>query len=134
KDYHIRISSEEMTIEDDFIYGMVSNSVSVGGFKTIKPDGVVLDDGLYEVLLVYPVENPMELQWLANDLLTNNMASNRFVYFRTSNITFDCDDKVMWTLDGEFGGAVKRAEIRNYSRAITFVTGNAKTLEKPPEG
>ncbi len=117
KEYHIRVSSEEMTIEDDFIYGMVSNSVSVGGFKTIKPDGVVLDDGLYEVLLVYPVENPMELQWLANDLLTNNMESNRFVYFRTSGITFDCDDKVMWTLDGEFGGAVKRAEIRNYSRA-----------------
>ena len=57
-----------MTLEDDFIYGMVSNSVSVGGFKAITPDGVALDDGLHEVLLVYPVENPMELQWLVNDL------------------------------------------------------------------
>lgn len=129
KDYHLRISSKEMTVEDDFIYGMVSNSVSVGGFKAITPDGVMLDDGLYEVLLVYPVENPMELQWLANDLLTHNMDSNRFVYFRTAEITFDSDEKVMWTLDGEFGGAIRHAEIRNHSRAVTFVTGNTKTLE-----
>ena len=62
-------------MEDDFIYGMVTNTVSVGGFKTIRPDGVALDDGLYEVLLIYPVENPMELQWLANDLLTHNIES-----------------------------------------------------------
>ena len=52
KAYHIRVESEEVTVEDDFIYGMVTNSVSVGGFKGITPDGVALDDGLHEVLLV----------------------------------------------------------------------------------
>ena len=101
----------------------MSNSVSVGGFKAITPDGVALDDGLYEVLLVYPVENPMELQWLVNDLLTHNMDSSRFVYFRTARITFDATDEIPWTLDGEFGGAVQHAEITNCARAITFATG-----------
>ena len=125
---HIRVNSAETQIEDDFIYGMVTNTVSVGGFKTIRPDGVALDDGLYEVLLIYPVENPMELQWLANDLLTHNVESNRFAYFRTSKISFSSDDEVTWTLDGEFGGALHNVQITNCSRAITFATG------KEPEG
>ena len=133
REHHMRVNSAEMTVEDDFIFGMVSNTVSVGGFKTISTDDVALDDGLYEVLLVYPVENPMELQWLANDLLTGNVDSNRFVYFRTSQITFDAEDDVLWTLDGEFGGAVKHADITNFSRAITFVAGDTKNLEKAEE-
>ena len=129
KDHHIRVSSAEMTVEDDFIFGMVSNTVSVGGFKTISPDGVALDDGLYEVLLVYPVQNPMELQWLVNDLLTGNTESNRFVYFHTSKIEFDAEEEVPWTLDGEFGGATKQVNITNCSRAITFAAGEIKNLE-----
>ncbi|MDO5142928.1 MAG: YegS/Rv2252/BmrU family lipid kinase [Eubacteriales bacterium] len=129
KRHRIRVQSVENTIEDEFIYGMVSNTVSVGGFKAITPDGVSLDDGLYEVLLVYPVENPMELQWLVNDLLTRNTDSTRFVYFRTARITFEAENEVPWTLDGEFGGAIRRAEIENRSRAITFVTG-----EREPDG
>lgn len=130
KEHHIRISSAEMTLEDDFIFGMVSNSVSVGGFKALTPDGVALDDGLYEVLLVYPVENPMELQWLVNDLLTRNTESNRFVYFRTAHIAFSAQEEVPWTLDGEFGGATRQAEIINHSRAVTFATG---TVQSPEE-
>lgn len=130
KEHHIRISSAEMTLEDDFIFGMVSNSVSVGGFKALTPDGVALDDGLYEVLLVYPVENPMELQWLVNDLLTRNTESNRFVYFRTAHISFSAQEEVPWTLDGEFGGATRQAEITNHSRAVTFATG---TVQSPEE-
>ena len=46
------ITSYSMTIEHDgvveegnFIYGMVSNSVSVGGFQGMKNHDVVLDDG-----------------------------------------------------------------------------------------
>lgn len=131
KDYHIRVSCPEMEVDDHFIYGMVTNSVSVGGFKALKPDSIALDDGLYEVLLVYPVENPMELQWLVNDLLTHNTESNRFLYFRTSHITFDSDEEISWTLDGEFGGSEKHSEIKNYARAIRFVTAgeSEKTAE-----
>lgn len=53
----------------------------------------------------------MELQWLANDLLTHNIESNRFAYFRTSKISFSSDDEVTWTLDGEFGGALHNVQV-----------------------
>ena len=123
KEHHIAVECSEVEEEDDYIYGMVTNSVQVGGFKTITPESVRLDDGLYEVLLVYPVYNPKELQWLVNDLLTRNEDSSRFRYFRTSHIRFSSPEEVPWTLDGEFGGATRHAEIDNNPRAITFTTG-----------
>ncbi len=132
--HHLRVSCDELSEENDFIYGMVSNTLSVGGFKLSAKQDIALDDGLYEVLLVRPVENPMELQWLANDLLTRNMYSNRFAYCRTSHIVFEADNEVPWTLDGEFGGSIQRAEINNFSRAITFVTAPPEAaLEGPAE-
>ncbi len=129
KVHNLKVKCDELEIEHDFIYGMVSNTKSVGGFK-LTPENVVLDDGLYEVLLVYPVDNPMELQWLVNDLLTKNVDSKRFAYCRTSNIVFESENEVPWTLDGEFGGSICRAEIQNFSRAITFVTANLAIEEK----
>ena len=36
KQHHIRVDSAEMSVEDDFIYGMVSNSISVGALKPLN--------------------------------------------------------------------------------------------------
>ena len=35
KSYHLKVTSDELTVENDFIYGMISNSRSVGGFKNL---------------------------------------------------------------------------------------------------
>ncbi len=126
--HHIRADCDGVSVEDDFIYGMVSNTMSVGGFK-LAPDGVALDDGLYEVILVKSVENPIELQSLANDLLGRNMESERFIYCRASHIVFESEQEVPWTLDGEFGGSIRKAEIKNYSRAIIFVTSPQSSID-----
>ena len=33
KSYRLRVESEEITLEGEFIFGMVTNTISVGGFK-----------------------------------------------------------------------------------------------------
>ena len=43
--------------------------------------------------------------------------------FQSGDITFECEEAVAWTLDGEFGGALHNVQITNCSRAITFATG-----------
>ena len=48
KSYHMRIESEELTVEDDFIFGMITNSRSVGGFKNLTGKNVDMNDGLFE--------------------------------------------------------------------------------------
>lgn len=46
KSFHMKVRSAEMEIEDDFIYGMVTNSRSVGGFKNLTGKNVDMNDGL----------------------------------------------------------------------------------------
>ena len=50
--YHLKLEYDGQTIEDDFFYGMVCNTYSVGGIKNLPTDRVDLDDGLFEVILV----------------------------------------------------------------------------------
>ena len=46
-----------------------------------------------------------------------------------NKFTFEAADEIPWTLDGEFGGAVRHAEITNCARAITFATGEGRKPE-----
>ena len=45
--YHMQVEYDGTVLEDDFFFGMVSNSQSIGGLKPPKAERVVLDDGLF---------------------------------------------------------------------------------------
>ena len=70
KSYHMRIESEELTVEDDFIFGMITNSRSVGGFKNLTGKNVDMNDGLFEVTMITRPKNPLELQEIMTAMLT----------------------------------------------------------------
>ena len=108
----------------DFCYGMVSNTVSVGGFKGMPAEPVRLDDGLFEVVLVRQPQNPLQLQAVIKALLTMSPDEGGLVTsFRTSHLRVACGQELPWTLDGEFGGAPAVAEIVNRQKAVTIVYG-----------
>ena len=73
KSYHMRFEFDGKVIEDDFIYGMISNSNSVGGFKGLTGKDVILDDGLYEVTLVKMPRNIQELTGIAQGMLNSSV-------------------------------------------------------------
>ena len=43
------------------------------------------------------------------------------ISFKTSKITFESDEPIPWTLDGEFGGEVTTAHIENLPRAFSVI-------------
>ena len=43
--YRIKVTHDGEVIEDEFIYGMVTNSRSVGGFRNMVGKNVTFDDG-----------------------------------------------------------------------------------------
>ena len=57
RSYPMRVTYDDTTIVDDFIFGMITNSVSVGGFKRITGKNVKLDDGVFEVTLIKRPKN-----------------------------------------------------------------------------
>lgn len=127
KTYHLRVVWDGGELEDDFIYGMVSNSVSVGGFKGLNHQEVILDDGLFETLLVRAPKNLLDLNQVATALVSRQPNEN-FFSLQTSRIQFESTEPVNWTLDGEFGGAHEKLVIENLPSAVTILTGI-----EPPE-
>jgi diacylglycerol kinase family enzyme len=113
-------------ISDTFIYGMITNSVSVGGFKGITGSNVRLDDGVFEVTLIKTPRNPIELNEIIA-CLTNLIDDSELIYtFKTSEIRFSSEEKVTWTLDGEYGGEHDELVIRNLKQRISiFVDSEA---------
>lgn len=118
RSFPMRISYEDKIIVDDFIFGMVTNSVSVGGFKNITGKNVKLDDGVFEVTLIKRPRNPVELNNIMISLLNRDIDTNAMYCFRTAELTLEAADPVAWTLDGENGGTHKSVHIRNICKAI----------------
>ncbi len=121
KSYKMKVEYDEGQIEDEFIFGMVTNSNSIGGFKGISGRGVKLNDGLFEVSLIKVPKNPYELQMIINALLKREPDKNYMYSFRTSKIKFMCDENVEWTLDGEYGGSEKEVVVQNIQQALSIL-------------
>lgn len=115
KAYKMTVESDEGVMEGEFIFGMVTNGTSVGGFKGIVPRDTSLDDGLFEVLLI---EIPNTADKLSNIILREHIHR-----FRTSHIRFISPESVDWVLDGEFGGSHTEADIQNLPKRIRIAAG-----------
>lgn len=113
RSYHLKVSWEGNEIEDDFIFGMITNSISVGGFKNITGKNVKLDDGVFEVTLIRYPRNPLELNNIMLSLLNRNIDTDAMYCFRTAELTLESEEPVAWTLDGENGGSHAKVTICN---------------------
>lgn len=115
--YHMRISCENMVLEDDFLFGMITNSTSVGGFKRITGKYVELNDGLFEVTLVKKPKSAMELNQIMTALVSGNIDADCMHCFKTAALVIESEE-VAWTLDGEYGGKHEKVTIENKKEAI----------------
>ncbi len=122
KSYRVKITHDGETLEDDFIYGMVSDSISVGGFRGVKKESVKLDDGLFEVMLVKQPRTAEEFASIVNALATKKPDGN-VIGFQSGDIYFESESPLAWTLDGEFGGETDLAHITNLHQAIRIMRG-----------
>ena len=118
KPYHMKVHANGKVIEGDFIYGMVTNSNSVGGVKNITGPDITLNDGLFEVTLVSNPKNPMELNSIISALMNRNLTSKNLYSFKISEIEFEADSEVPWTIDGEFAGNDKTVKIKNRKQEL----------------
>ena len=121
---HMRIETEGSVLEDDFIFGAVCNSISVGGIEVFRGFNVSLNDGKMEMLLIKAPKNPTDFQGILNALLKGTL-DHPFITFRQiSNVTIYSDGDTAWSLDGEFGGVHEEVHIQVMDRAVTIMVGS----------
>ena len=120
--FHVKMELEDETVEDDFLFGCISNSTSIGGILTLDPKLVDMADGYLEVFLVRAPRNLTEIseciQALQNQRY-NDCAMITFGPARHVQITAEAD--MPWTLDGEKFDGQENIEVENLHHAIRLM-------------
>lgn len=118
RSYHMKVTHDEGVIEDEFMFGMITNSESVGGFKRITGKNVKLDDGVFEVTLIKKPRNPMELNEITGSLMHREIETTAIHCFKTTKLAVEALEPLAWTLDGEYGGTHIQVNIENLCRQV----------------
>ena len=115
---HARIETENKVIEDDFIFGAICNSTSLGGVFKLSPKQVDMQDGKFELFLVRAPRDLLEIQEciVAVQKQTYNCAMVTFV--SASDIRVTIDPSEAWTLDGEWEKGRNEVQIQCLHHAV----------------
>ena len=121
KPVHLRFKTKEREIEDDFLFGAVSNSMSVGGIVKFDESIVKLNDGQFEVLLIKNPDNILKLQPIIDGILKRDFAKEGIEFFTADSVTVTGGDGLSWTLDGEYAKGEEEIVISNLHNAIELI-------------
>ncbi|MBO4264991.1 MAG: diacylglycerol kinase family lipid kinase [Clostridia bacterium] len=108
-------------IEDDFIFGAVSNSKSIGGVLRLSEDKVSMSDGVFEIMLIKAPANLAELSQIINDLTTQKFTSKLVTFCHSSKVTFKADKDIMWSLDGECVKSSDSVDVECMHGAVSII-------------
>ena len=119
--YHTVVEHDGGRIEGDFLYGGVSNSLSVGGIVKLDPNAVSLGDGLFECILIRKPDNLADLGNIVTGILSRNYNDKDVVMLHTKKIRFTFDQPVAFTRDGESGGSFTTVEAENLHAVLRLI-------------
>lgn len=126
KTYRMTVTVNGETKTGDYIYGMVTNSTSVGGIKGVTGNDVRLDDGLMEVTLVRAPRNIADLNDTLSGFITGTLGQGCVDVYRTTEVIIESETPVPWTLDGEYGGSPDFVNIKVLRKACNIILDEQK--------
>ena len=118
---HLRLELEDEVIEDDFLFGAICNSTSVGGILTLDPKQVDMQDGMFEVLLV---RSPKDLTEIAECIqaVQRQTYNCKMMTFRSAKkVTVYANENMAWTLDGEREPGHESVTVENLHHAFRLI-------------
>lgn len=115
---HLRIEAEDKVLEDDYIFGAISNTTSVGGVLTLDESRVDLNDGLFELLLIKSPRDIIELNECIRALGAQDYNSRMITFLSTGRFHVSSPAPLDWTLDGECAADVTEVDVENLHSAL----------------
>ena len=117
--HHVTAQTKDQVYEDDFIFGAVGNTTSVGGIVKISSNLVGMNDGLFEILLIKMPKSLNDLHKIVMGLTLSDFSDEMFLFFKADEVRFTTDPALCWTLDGEYApGQEGKPVIRNLHNGI----------------
>ena len=122
KNEHVRMEiDDEIIVEDDFLFGAISNSTSVGGILTLSPDVVDLADGQMEILLVRAARSLAEIAECIQAVQTQKYNCSMITFRSAKKVRIFADPDMAWTLDGEREEGHAQVDVENVHHAIRLM-------------
>ncbi len=118
---HIRLEVEGHVLEDDFLFGAISNSTSVGGILSLDPSQVDLGDGKFEIMLVRSPRSLAELSECIQAVQTQKYNCAMITFFSARQVRIQSPADMLWTLDGEREEGHADVTVQNLHHAITII-------------
>ena len=119
--FDMKINYDGNIIEDEFIFGAVLNTKSMGGIMRLNKQNINFNDGIFEFLLIRNPNNVADLTTTINCLMSQKFDSKNVLLFPASNITIECDTPVDWSIDGELYKGNKNVNIRVIKDALNLI-------------
>ena len=121
--YHtVTVEYDDGEMTEQVIFGSVSNSTSVAGLFKLTGNGVELDDGLFEVILIKRPANVIEMNQIISAVLARNYTGDKIIMMRSKKVKFSFRKPVKWTRDGESGGSHSHVVCENIHSPIKILT------------
>ncbi len=121
KSIHTRIEADDSIFEDDFLFGAICNTTSIGGILKLNKGNVIFNDGKMEVLLIKMPNNPVALRNLLFHLRKADFNDEHILFLQASEIKITTVGDTAYTCDGEFAGIFKEVFIYVKQNGITLL-------------
>ena len=118
---HVRLELDGEVVEDEFLFGAICNSTSLGGILTLDPKQVDMSDGKFEVLLVRAPRDLSEIAECIQAVQKQKYNCKMMTFRSAQQIQIFTDADLSWTLDGEAAPGQSRVEVENLYRAIRLI-------------
>lgn len=122
---HMKIETDVFTIEDDFIFGAIFSSSSVGGIDISRLSDAHINDGKFEIILVKYPENILDSGQIIQALMDMNFDNPYLIYASITKASIQSKD-IAWSIDGEYGGVTNQATFEVYPQAIQIMIPKTK--------
>ena len=122
KTYHLKfILTDGTEIEDNFVFGAVSNSTRFGGVLSLSKELVDLQDGMLELLLIRAPKDILELADCVRALQHQTYDNPMITFLKDSHFKISTPENLNWTLDGEKQPGKAEFEIDCLHKGITLI-------------
>ncbi|CUH92114.1 diacylglycerol/lipid kinase family protein [Herbinix luporum] len=120
--YHVKVEAGGQVYEGDYIFGAVSNSLSIGGLLKLDTNRVDLNDGLFEIILIQNPKTPIELSRLLISISKREYKDKLIQFIKAPEAKFYMEERIPWSIDGEYEPGANEVRIQNIPNAIHIIT------------
>lgn len=118
---HALIEYDNGVLEDDFMFGAISNSTSVAGLFKLDSRDVNLSDGMFEILLIRKPKSLDDLNQIITEILLMNFTNENVFFLKSSKIRLVFSSPTSFTRDGEDGGSHREVSITNCHPGVEII-------------